>query len=180
MPNISQGTIYLCAALMVGSFHLHAHGPEHEQHEAHVHGEAQLLLAIEGDDLEIELHSPAMNIVGFEHRPANAAQKQAVESAIDTLKQPGLVFNIPTVAKCETVSVEVETPLAEDDGHDDEDHTNFTGHYRFRCAAISRLQGIEVKLLKHFPGIEVIDVQSISKRGQQQIDLTPEQNMLAL
>ena len=37
--------------------------------DAHVHGEAQLMIAIEGRDLEIQLRSPAVNIFGFEQEP---------------------------------------------------------------------------------------------------------------
>ena len=68
---------------------------EHEQHEAHVHGEAQLLIAQEGNQLEIEFKSPAINIVGFEHKPSNAKQEASLEAAVATLKQPGQLFPDP-------------------------------------------------------------------------------------
>lgn len=45
---------------------------------------------------------------------------------------------------------------------------------------MSRLERIEVKLFKLFPGTEVIEVQSVSKRGQQKIDLTPGESTLEL
>lgn len=182
MKKIDPGAIVLSISLLGSSIQIHAAESDHEQHEAHVHGEAQLLIAVEGDALEIEFHTPAMNIVGFEHRSANEAQIQAVESAIGTLKQPDLVFSIPSTAKCEPVSIEVESPLAEhaDHDHEEETHSNFTGHYHFRCAEISHLEKIDIKLFEQFPGTEVIEVQSISKRGQQKIDLTPGQSALEL
>ncbi|MBT2968422.1 MAG: hypothetical protein B6D72_08065 [gamma proteobacterium symbiont of Ctena orbiculata] len=179
--NFITGFLAIC--LVVCSTLLHAAGSDSEQHEAHVHGEALLLIAIEGDALEIEFISPAMNLVGFEHQPANAQQEQAVEAAIGSLRQPDLVFSIPSAAKCVPVSIEVESPLAEHGDHHDhegEAHTDFTAHYRFRCSAISYLEMIDVKLFKQFPGTEVIEVQSISKRGQQKIDLTPGQSRLEL
>ncbi|MEW7992303.1 MAG: DUF2796 domain-containing protein [Candidatus Thiodiazotropha sp.] len=185
MTKINPGAIVLSLSLLGGSVQIQAAESDHEHHEAHVHGEAELLIAIEGDALEIEFRSPAMNIVGFEHRPADKAQMEAVEAAIGTLKQAELVFGIPSGAKCEPVAIEVESPLAEhaehaDHDHEEETHSNFTGHYHFRCAEMSRLERIEVKLFKLFPGTEVIEVQSVSKRGQQKIDLTPGESTLEL
>lgn len=42
---------------------------EHREHGAHEHGVAQLNLVLEGEKLLIELASPGVNIVGFEHAP---------------------------------------------------------------------------------------------------------------
>ncbi|MBV2097249.1 MAG: DUF2796 domain-containing protein, partial [Candidatus Thiodiazotropha sp.] len=117
MTKINPGAIVLSLSLLGGSVQIQAAESDHEHHEAHVHGEAELLIAIEGDALEIEFRSPAMNIVGFEHQPADKAQMEAVEAAIGTLKQAELVFGIPSGAKCEPVAIEVESPLAEHAEH---------------------------------------------------------------
>lgn len=183
MPKIIRG-IFLLTSLLVISIQSHAAEHEHEEHEAHVHGEAELLVALEGNTLEIEFLSPAMNIVGFEHPPANKAQSHAIQSAIETLKQPGLLFSFPSAAKCEPVTIEVESPFAEHEEHghehEKESHSDFTGHYSFRCAEISRLVSIGIGIFKQFPGTEVIEVQSISKQGQQKRELAPDHNILEL
>ena len=47
----------------------HDHDHDHAEHAslgAHEHGVAQLNVALDGNTLEIELESPAMNLVGFE------------------------------------------------------------------------------------------------------------------
>jgi hypothetical protein len=190
MQKFKQGTVLLSLSLLTGSHQLYAAETEHEQHEAHVHGEAQLLIAQEGDILEIAFHSPAMNIVGFEHQPKNETQTHAIETAIKTLKQPDLLFRLPSDAKCNPVTIEVESPLSKDDGHKHEDkhehaheketHSDFTGHYHYKCGDISRLGQVEIELFKRFPGTEVIEVQSISNKGQQKIDLTPGKSSLEL
>ncbi len=167
------------------------HEQEYEQHGAHVHGVAQLLIAQEGDTLEIEFHSPAMNIVGFEHQPKTETQHQAIETAIDTLGQPDQLFRLPSAAKCRYTEAEVETSLSnhkahehadEHDSHEhaDEAHSDFTAHYHFQCGEISQLNRIEIDLMKQFPATEQIEVQSISPKGQQKIDLTPGQNTIEL
>jgi len=180
MNNTKIRINFLSAALLASSAQLYASESDHEHHEVHVHGEARLLIAMEGNNLEIEFLSPAANIVGFEHLPVNTIQRQAVESAISTLKQTSLLFSFPPTAKCDSVSIEVESPLADDDAHDHEEktHSDFTGHYHYQCVNMSRLDKIEIDLFKQFPGVEHLEVQSISKRGQQIIDLTPGRSTL--
>ncbi|MCG7904383.1 DUF2796 domain-containing protein [Candidatus Thiodiazotropha endoloripes] len=200
MTKTNQGLILLSCSLFAASSQLHAadshhgeheahtHGDDshHEQHEAHVHGEAQLLIALDGSTLELEFQSPAMNIVGFEHQPKSEKQVNAVEAAMDTLNQPNLIFTLSSAAQCNPVSIEVDSPLSEHDGHDhdhehkheEESHSDFTAHYSFRCEQPSRLEKIEFDLFKRFPGTEQLEVQSISKKGQQKIDLTPGNNTL--
>ncbi len=194
MSKIKQGFFYLFISLLAGSPQLHAAEHQHKEHEAHVHGKAQLLVALEGNTLEIEFLSPAMNIVGFEHQPAHETQFRAIESAVETLKQPGLLFGLPSAAKCHPITVQAESPLDEhreheqdhdhskqaSHDHEEETHGDFKVNYGFRCVEISRLDSIAVKIFKKFPGTEVIVVQSISKQGQRRIVLTPDNNTLEL
>lgn len=190
MSSVKQGIYLSTLSLFACSTQLYSAEHEHEQYEAHVHGEAALLIALDGSTLEIEFLSPAMNIVGFEHQPANEAQTRAVETAIATLKQPELLFNLPSAAKCSVESIETASPLADhnehkhehakevSNAHEEQAHSDFTGHYHFQCADTTQLNKIEIEIFKHFPGTEMIEVQSISKRGQHKIDLTPDRNIL--
>jgi len=184
MTKTKRGIIILWVTLVTGVYKLYAAEPDHVQHEAHVHGEARLLIALEGNDLQIEFLSPAMNIVGFEHQPQNKTQSQRVELAIETLKQPGLLFSLPPSAECDPIAVEVESSLDHHHEHEEEPkedgHSDFTGQYYLHCKDTSRLDSIKVEIFKRFPGTRVIEVQSISNSGQQKIDLTPEQNTLDL
>jgi len=180
-------TLLACSNYLYAGDHDHA---EHEEHAAHVHGKGQLLVALEGDTLEIEFMSPAMNIVGFEHQPANESQIHAVKRAIATLKQPGKLFNLSSKAGCIPVSIKVESPLARDDHHEhsdkehtkehEEGHSDFDGRYRFQCSNLSTLKSIEVKIFDLFPGTEKLEAQRISTHGQQKIDLSSGNNLLEL
>ncbi len=190
MLKTTLGIYLISTCLFTAPTSLYAAEDEHEEHEAHVHGEAQLLVALEGSTLEIEFLSPAMNIVGFEHQPANEAQSHAIESAIETLKQPGLLFRLPTSAGCDLSSILVESSLAAqgehdqehskeaDHDHEEKTHSDFTGHYSFHCAEVSRLESIAIEIFKQFPGTELIEVQSISEQGQRKIELTPDRHTL--
>jgi len=107
----------------------HAHEEDHHrQHEAHVHGLAELTLAQEGNELELSLRSPSANIVGFEHKAASAEQIHAVEDAKKVLMSSKQIFQFSgTDCKLEHASVDVSGLIDVDDhadhkGHKDEHH----------------------------------------------------------
>lgn len=160
----------------------------HRQHAAHVHGAAELLIAVEDETVEIEFRSPALNLVGFEHRPATAAQRQAVSAAVSRLQQGDQLFRLPAAARCALLSADIASPLAE---HEHEhgaehapaataSHSDFTAHYRYRCESPAQLRQIEVALIAQFPAIETIAAQSVSPRGQRQAELTAAQTVFEL
>jgi len=87
--------------------------------EAHVHGEAELTIAIEEGHVEMQLVSPAANILGFEHAPANDEQRERIHEAEGILENADAMFAFGG-AECESESTSVEMPYA--DSSDDEHH----------------------------------------------------------
>ncbi|MGB1090476.1 MAG: ZrgA family zinc uptake protein [Oceanobacter sp.] len=69
-------------------------GAAQAEQQAHVHGIAELLLAVEGGLLELRLESPAMNLVGFEHKAMSAEQQAVVEQAEQALEKPEALFGL--------------------------------------------------------------------------------------
>ncbi len=112
--------IYL-AGSMVGWTFVEAQAEEQHQHGAHVHGIAHLNVALEGENLYMEFVSPAANIVGFEHHPKNQAQRDAIETARNTLKNAEAVFKLPPAAGARLVEASVVSE-AEHDTHHDAEH----------------------------------------------------------
>lgn len=193
MPTTRSGVILLSIFLLAAASALHAEEAAFEQHGPHVHGHARLLIAQQGDALEMELVSPAMNIVGFEHRPTSNAQLDAMASAMATLRQPAELFELPADAACKVQSVEVHTTAEHHHEHEDhnreqdasqhedeEGHSDIAAHYRFQCGDVAQLEQIGVNIFKLFPGTRVIQVQMATERGQRETDLTPEQHTLTL
>ena len=160
---------------------LHAEQQNHRQHAAHEHGTARLMLAIEGNVLEMEFISPAMNLVGFEHQPANPQQRKVVHQAIETLKAADRIFILPKQAACKLLEAEVETGLATD-GHEHgkESHAEFHTHYHFRCNNIAELKQIDVQLFSHFPATHELDVEMITGSGQKAVELDHDHHQLTL
>ena len=163
------------------------HHHEHRSHSAHVHGEAKLSLALEGNTLEINLESPSVNIVGFEHKASTPEQAHAVEEAEALLKSTQKLF-IFSGTRCDVKEVKVDVSGLEnehldhhedDHGHHDEHHGHDDTHseigvnYSFTCAQGEKLTSVTVELLNQFPGIEEMDVMWITEAGQGAVELNP-------
>lgn len=169
----------------------HEHGHDHDHHHdslsAHEHGVASLNAALEGNLLELQFESPAVNLVGFEHAARSDADKARVAAARQELEQPIMLFALEK-GDCKATEVELESPLFGDADHDhDHDHHAHEGahsdihaHYRFQCAKANELKQLDLaELFKRFPVTEKIQVQLIGPNGQQGLELTPTQPRLS-
>lgn len=169
--------------------HEHSHAHAHEEHaslDAHEHGVASLNVALDGQTLEIQLQSPAMNLVGFEHEAKSEADKAKVAAARQHLEQPQALFALPIEAKCALQDSELDSPLFGGHAHDEHEHADEHGHsdidasYRFACANAEALQTLELgSFFGTFPGTEKLEVQLIGPSGQQGAELTPSNSRLS-
>ncbi|WP_374324467.1 DUF2796 domain-containing protein [Aquipseudomonas alcaligenes] len=169
--------------------HEHSHAHAHEEHaslDAHEHGVASLNVALDGQTLEIQLQSPAMNLVGFEHEAKSEADKAKVAAARQHLEQPQALFALPIEAKCALQDSELDSPLFGGHAHEEHEHADEHGHsdidasYRFACANAEALQTLELgSFFGTFPGTEKLEVQLIGPSGQQGAELTPSNSRLS-
>ena len=170
----------------------HDHEHEHGSLGAHEHGVARLNAALDGKNLELELESPAMNLVGFEHAASTDADKAKVAAARAQLEQPLALFSLPKAAGCVVAKQELESPLfgdkpdADDHDHDDDDHdedadghehhhehSEIHAHYQFTCATPAALKNLDLgQVFKTFPATQKIQVQLIGPGGQQGVEAT--------
>ena len=146
---------------------------DHHQHDAHVHGEARLELVLEGNTLEIAFHSPAHNLVGFEHAPRTDDEHQRITAATTTLNAGETLFRLDG-GNCtlQKASVNQQTSTDKHDkhdhkhGNDSETHREFQAQYRYQCTAGDALHRIQVELGKTFPGIEKLTAEWIFNARQ--------------
>lgn len=161
--------------------HDHEHEHEHGSLEAHEHGVARLNAALDGQTLELELESPAMNLVGFEHEASTAADKKKVTDARAKLEQSTVLFSLPQAAGCVETAQELESPLfgdAPEHAHASDEskhqHSEIHASYEFTCSSPAALKTLDLtQLFKTFPATQKIQVQLIGPRGQQGVDVTP-------
>ena len=98
---------------------------EHRELGAHEHGVGQLNIAIEGNEVAMELHAPGADIVGFEHAAESDEDKAAVEAALATLSDPLAIFAPSEAAGCVIESVEASLEAEE---HEHEEHAEDHDH----------------------------------------------------
>ena len=171
-----------------------AHSHEHDDHDhvehgsldAHEHGAAQLNVVLDGKVLELQLESPAMNLVGFEHAAKTDADKTKVAAARSQLEQPQALFGL-AAGDCSVSTQELQSPLFTEDGHNDHheyakdsEHSDIHAHYSLDCQKPEELKQLNLgELFKRFPATEKIQVQLIGPNGQQGLELTPAQPTLS-
>lgn len=165
----------------------HDHDHEHGSLGAHEHGVGRLNAVLDAKTLELELESPAMNLVGFEHLATTDADKAKVAAVRKQLEQPLALFSLPKAAGCVVSTQELESPLFGDkpeDDHDhatdgkgaaahDHDHSEIHAHYQFTCATPAALKNLDLaNIFKTFPATLKIQVQLIGPSGQQGVEAT--------
>ena len=176
------------AIAQAAEVHDHDHEHEHGSLGAHEHGVGRLNAALDGKTLELELESPAMNLVGFEHVASSDADKAKVAAARAQLEQPLVLFSLPKAASCVVAKQELESPLFGDkpeaDDHDEDakdadghehhhEHSEIHAHYQFTCAKPEALKNLDLtQVFKTFPATLKIQVQLISPAGQQGVEAT--------
>jgi hypothetical protein len=153
----------------------------------------RLNAVLDGQALELELDSPAMNLVGFEHLATTPADKAKVAAVRKQLENPVALFNLPKAAGCVVSSQALNSPLFGDKpeaDHDDDDdhatdgkgaaahehhhdHSEIHAHYQFTCATPTALSNLDLtQVFKTFPATQKIQVQLIGPSGQQGVDAT--------
>lgn len=166
---------------------------------AHVHGLGTLNIALENQRLELQLTSPAMNIVGFEYQPTTAADLQSIKAAQSNLSHAAELFVLSPAAQCRLTSVSIDNPLlTESDTHAHEhehehehesqpaaqiaehQHSDISAHYQYHCAKPARLNSIDLTgLFKQFSQTEKIQVQLIAGDHQQGAELSAQNTLLS-
>jgi hypothetical protein len=162
------------------------------EHGAHVHGSARLDIALEGDTVQLDLDSPAANLLGFEHEPGDAKEKATLDKAVAELKQAGSLMAFTPAAECAQQKVMVKSGLLEGGpdhghGHDAKEehhhgdaaerdlrHADITVFWEIRCAHADVLREIDFTgLFQRFPAIQRLQVQAVLPGGQTAVELTP-------
>lgn len=98
--------------------------------QPHEHGVTHLDLIADGATLAVELKGAGWHIVGFEHAPGDAEQRERWAETEARLADGARLFGTDAAAGCRLVSADVRPPAYGDDhGHDHtHDHDHDHGH----------------------------------------------------
>lgn len=169
--------------------HEHEDEDEHREHGAHEHGVAALTIAWSGNDLAVDLQTPAYNVLGFEHAPSSDEEQALLDESVEAL-EVGDLLQFSAAADCALVSAVVETELADkdhEDEHEEEEHeeaeevhSDIDVAYNFQCQQPDQLTTLDVgPLFERFPNFEDLDVQWVSDTQQSAAELTPDNTVLS-
>lgn len=148
---------------------------------AHVHGSAELQIVLDASQLFLELHSPAMNLLGFEHEASSPEQQALVKSTRIKLANANALF-LFNGGECtlnqQSADFSAIVKTAEN-MHSDHDHSSHKHHksghdshrdieaaYQYTCIKPDKLRSITTSLHKVFPSIASLQVQWIVHNQQ--------------
>jgi hypothetical protein len=167
-----KNLVFCISGIFIYSVATNAGSNDHYHHKAHVHGIAEMTLALEKNKLEIVFESPADNIVGFEQKASTPEQERTVKKARDVLSAPHKLF-LFAGATCVLTHhhVNVSSILDDEGGHHDhkshkESHSEIKAEYHFDCKEGDKLKSISVGLLDAFSGIEKLNVMWVTDGKQ--------------
>jgi hypothetical protein len=164
--------------------------------DAHVHGVSEMTIAFESKTVEIEMISPAMNLVGFEHLAESPEEIAIVEQTLRILQTPDELFSF-TGGRCVLVSQTIdsdgmietnehehvhkhEDSHAHESKHEHEksEHNDVIASYRYRCEESHSLSSITVNLFDFFNGLHEINTMWITETQQGAITLNVKQKQI--
>jgi hypothetical protein len=152
-----------------------------------VHGQVTLNLALENDLLSVEMEAPAINVVGFERAPRDAAEEKVVRDAAAWLGAGRALLGVPAAAGCRRVDATVDAPKwsdskGKDAGKHDHDHDHDHEHgdeehahadylatASYKCSNPAALAWIEVWALRQLRDVTEVTVNVVTPEVQKSV-----------
>ena len=179
MRHLSTVALAISAVLSCAALAKNHDGAQRHA-DAHVHGVGQLNLAIEGQQVYLELAIPGFDILGIESISSDA-QREALSKAVQALQQPDL-WGFTDAAGCrlQTVSVTTDSHAQGHDHHGGQarhqsTHMDFAATYVYQCAQPKQLRHISTRLFDRFPHSAALKVQGLTDAGQMARSMTRNQ-----
>jgi|TARA_B100001093_G_C26631494_1_gene929092 hypothetical protein len=153
----------------------------------HVHGLASIRLAIEKNNVVMELQSPSINFLGFERKPKKKSEIDHINRVESILKSARIYKFTGTNCNLIESDFELQTinsnklPTESHDhshGHDHEtddlenSHREIMVYHKFICGNTKTLKALDVFLFDEFPQVEKINAEWVSESKQGKTSLT--------
>lgn len=154
-----------------------AHAHDHRQLGAHVHGQANVDLAVDNGALELTLAAPGMGVLDYERPPTNEPERAALQRALTVLRD-GRWLTLPSAAQCTRIRADAQAqgfqPQSGTTGSTTHAHAGFTASLAYRCANPAALRVVLVTLPTVFPGLREVIVNTATAAGQGRSIVTPD------
>lgn len=162
------------------------------EQQPHQHGHARLQMAVENNNVDLILTSPAYNLLGFEHEPRTEQQKQTLENARQWLTTQALITPAGGNCTVESASMSFSAKATEQDQHDydhdheeshdeaNNEHSNIEVSQILDCAGTDLSGGFATPLTGQFPEIQELDVEWVTNSTQGSAKLSSPANQFQL
>jgi hypothetical protein len=154
-----------------------AHDDEHAIHGKHEHGVADLDVMLDGRQLMLVLHSPGMNLAGFEHAATSEKDKATVDRMAKILNIPKQLFNLSS-GGCIASKTTVDNPFTRTIKGD---HRDIEATWEFICSGSASIMVLDARgFFRQFPATSRLKVDYALPDGQGSTTLTPQQTLAEL
>lgn len=174
--NCAREFKVVVVGLTIGVSCVVAVAAEKRRFEAHVHGVAEINIAVEGSKADVEFRAPADSVMGFEHEAKSDSDKKKRDAALRTVqtKMSQMVLFDPKLgcqfsgAKTEVVEEKEDQTKAQSGKGEQKSGEHREVHGTFSIACDKPLAGSRVRfgVSKVFPEIQDIKVQVVGDSGQ--------------
>ncbi|MFW7379774.1 MAG: ZrgA family zinc uptake protein [Oligoflexus sp.] len=172
---------------------------------AHVHGQAELYLAVNTpQELIVEWKAPAADIFGFEALGQNKERRQVVEERLQSLKKPQQFLQLPAGKDCRYNVQKIEafgenllqfslTGKASSQKSEKKDHKEPNSHkhhhdehsdllvtYQIRCQNPITGQNLSLSIGEAFPRIKTLAVVYLGEKSQKKWEVRQARHELSL
>lgn len=157
------------------------HHDHAEELHAHVHGLSEIRLVIENKNLEIEMTSPAVDLVGFEHQAHTKEELAVVERTESILEQHTNLLSFvggSCVLANQTIDLSSIKPNENDVENKQSNHSEITTNYTFHCEEVQELSSIIITAFDTFSSVSQIDAMWITDTMQEAAKLNANNNVI--
>ena len=165
--------------LLIYSFDVGA-AAEKRRHEAHVHGVAEINIAVEGTKATVEFRAPAENVMGFEHEAKSESDRKKRDAALEQLRAKRdqmVLFDAKLGCKSSDVKTAIVEPKgdhakaqsgkdASKDQKKSGEHREVHGTFSVECDKALAGSRVRFGVSKIFRDIQEIKVQVLGDSGQ--------------
>ncbi|MGR6872574.1 ZrgA family zinc uptake protein [Pseudomonas sp. HK3] len=157
---ISITCVFVLYSVIVLSVYTQERGPILKAHD---HGLSELTIFLENRKIEIQLTSPVMDIIGFEHKENTKEEIITVERVTSKLqKHDSLFLFIGTFCQHLTTFIDTDYLIESKPNN----HEKITADYQYECDNQESLDSIKIGLFELLPNIKKIRVTWVKHKTQ--------------
>jgi hypothetical protein len=141
----------------------------HAQGQRHQHGASTVDISLDNNMLLVAWESPLGDLIGFEHAPRSAGEKNQAAQLLATLQSPTALLTPNPEAQCRVTKITTQAPnlMQIERAHDAHDaHSDLDYAVSYNCAQPKALTQLRVHAFQTWPAIKAMEASLVGPGGQ--------------